>query len=547
VTGGRRRARHLPAQASPGDAAAARLLLAFDGPEPPAWVLQRLARGRAFGVSLFTFHNTRDAAQLRDLTGALEAAVPGGPPLLVAADQEGGQLVGLGHATTAFPGAMALGAADDASLTEAVGLATARELRALGVTVCYAPVCDLALDPRNVSLGTRSFGSRPDAVATHAAAFTRGLAAGGVAATAKHYPGMGAVTVDTHHALGVIDRDRDGLLSRELAPFRAAVAAGARLVMTGHFAVPGVTGSDELPATLSPQLVSGLLRRDLGFEGVAITDAIDMRALAQGSGQLVEAIAALRAGVDLLLGTPDRRALRRLEDGLRQAGVRGLVPASGSRAAHRRVARVRRWLAGFERPEAAVVRSEAHLRLARRAAARSITLVRDEGGLVPLRLERGQRLAVVTPEPRDLTPADSSSAEPLDLAGALRRGHPEVVAVRVPANPGEADVAGARLAVEGSAAVVVGTVATDVQPGQARLVEALLGTGLPVVTVALRTPWDLADYPAAGTHLCAWSIVPAALEALADALLGRAAIEGRLSAPVPGLYPAGHGMTRARG
>jgi beta-N-acetylhexosaminidase len=526
------------------DAVVARLLPAFSGHTAPGWLRRRVAAGSAVGMTLFTFHNTRDAGQIRELVDSLQSQVPGDPPLLVAADQEGGQLVGLGSGSTAFPGSMALGAADDAALTEEVGRATADEMRALGATVCYAPVCDLAEAPGNVSIGTRSFGSEPAAVARHAAALVRGLAAGGVVATPKHFPGKGAVTVDTHFTLGVVDRDREGLLAHELAPFRASFEAGAGMVMSGHFALPGVTGEGELPATLSRRIMSDLLRRELGFSGVSITDALDMKALAQGAGQLVEAISALRAGVDLLLCTPDRAAQRRLEDGLRQAARRGLIPAARTRQSLRRVAALRRWLGRFPRPDMAVVRSEAHLALARRAAAASLTVVRDDPGLLPLRLPAEAALAVVTPTPRDLTPADSSSAEALDLAGEIRRHHARVREVVVAAEPTDDDISAVREALAGCEAAVVGTIATNVQPAQARLVHAVLETGVPTVTVALRTPYDLADYPSAGSHVCAWSIVPAALAALADGLFGQVPMPGRLPVPIPGLYASGHSLTR---
>lgn len=530
---------------APKEAVLARILPAFEGYEAPAWLLRRIAARTAVGMTIFTAANTRDARQIRELCDSLAAAAPGDPPLLIAADQEGGQLVGLGRGTTAFAGAMALGAAGDPQLTEEVALATGREMRALGLTVCYAPVCDLALTPHNDTLGTRAFGSGAEAVALHATAFVNGLAGAGVAAVVKHFPGGGAVMGDPHHGLGQLDADLDTLRRRELVPFRASLEAGAAMVMSGHFALPGVTGDSDLPATLSRRIMGDLLRRELGFDGLSITDALDMRALSQGAGQLVEAISALRAGVDLLLVTPDQRAQRRLEDGLAQAALRGLVPARSSRSAGARVRRLRRWLARFPRPPMEVVRGHEHLELARRAAARSLTLVRDERGLLPLRLSSADRLAVVTPEPRDLTPADTSSAERLDLAGAVRRHHARLLDLRVDAEPDEARIAAVRDAVSGCSAVIVGTVATHVQPAQARLVRAILESGVPCVTVSLRTPYDLADYPAAGTHVCAWSLVPAALEALAGALFGRTPITGRLPVAIPGLYPSGHGIIRS--
>lgn len=518
------------------------LLPAFGGTEPPGWLLRRIAAGHAHGVTVFLRANAADGDGLSALTEKLHSAAPGHLPLLIGADQEGGQLVGLGHDTTRFPGAMALGAADDPALTEATGRAMGRELRALGITVDYAPVCDVAVEPGNVSLGTRAFGSEPSMIARHTAALTRGLQEGGVVATPKHFPGFGAVDVDPHFELASIDRDIAALEACELIPFRAAIEAGAGMVMSGHVALPAVTGDRALPATLSRLVMHELLRNRLGFNGVSITDAMDMKAVAQGVGGVVDSIVALRAGVDLLLLTPDRAAQRRLEDGLRQASVRGLVPASRIRAAQRRLLRLRRWLKHFTWPERTYVLSEGHRDLARRSARAALTLVRDEADLLPLRPAEGQRILVITPQPRELTPADSSADEPLALADAVRRHHDRVSGLRVPAEPTEEDVRAAREAAASADVVIVGTLATNVQPGQARLVAAVLETGTPTVTVAMRTPYDLADYPRSATHLCSYSIVPASVGAVADALFGRSPIGGHLPVDIPGLYPRGHGL-----
>ena len=228
--------------------------------------------------------------------------------------------------------------------------ATARELRALGVNVNYAPVCDLANNPANPALGIRSFGDDPEAVGRLAAATVRGLQGEGVAATAKHFPGAGDTAADPHHELPLVPRTHAELAERELVPFRAALDAGARLVMTGHFALPGQ--DDDLPASLSGAVLRDLLRGQLRFEGVTVTDALDMHALAQGSAQVVDAIAALRAGEDVLLGTADESALERLEEGLAQAQRRGLIDADDDAAATRRLDELRRWLGGL-RPAAA--------------------------------------------------------------------------------------------------------------------------------------------------------------------------------------------------
>ena len=302
--------------------------------------------------------------------------------MLIAADQEGGQLIGLGDGTTAFAGAMALGATGDEALAERVGGAMGRELRALGVNVDYAPVCDVANNPANPALGIRSFGDDPVAVGKLAAATVRGLQGAGVAATAKHFPGAGDTEADPHHELPLVSRTSDELAGRELVPFRAALAAGARMVMTGHFALAGQ--DDDLPTSLSAAVLRDLLRGQLEFDGVTVSDALDMRALAQGSAQIVDAVAALRAGEDVLLGTADEAALERLEEGLEQAQRRGLIDADDDAAATHRLDELRRWLGRYDQPPLDVVGCADHQAVAAELARRSITLVRNDDRLLPL-------------------------------------------------------------------------------------------------------------------------------------------------------------------
>jgi beta-N-acetylhexosaminidase len=518
-----------------------RLLIAFQGAEPAPGALRLIREQGVAGVTLFRHHNIVDPPQIRQLTGALQEARPtGAPPLLIAADQEGGQLVALGDGTTPFAGPMALGATGDEALAERVAAAMARELRAVGVNVDYAPTCDLADDPTNPALGIRSFGDDPEAVAGLAAATVRGLQGAGVAATAKHFPGAGRTAADPHHELPLVTRTRAELAERELVPFQAAIAAGARLVMTGHLAL--LDQADDLPTSLSATVLRDLLRGRLGFAGVTVTDALDMRALAQGSAQVVDAITALRAGEDVLLGTPDERALERLEEGLTQAQRRGLIDADDDAAATRRIGDLRGWLGGFEQPSLDVVGCAEHRALAAELARRSLTLVRNDDRVLPLRPAADARIAVIQSAPADLTPADTSSTVTPTLASALRRRHAGVEEILLPAVPQTSDLSdfGQRLAPFDL--VVVGTYAAHLQPAQAALVAAVVATGTPVVTVALRTPWDLLAYPSARTHVASYGILPPSMDALAAALLGEVPFEGRLPVEIAGLHPRGHGV-----
>jgi beta-N-acetylhexosaminidase len=534
-----------------------RLMLAFRGVTVPAWLQARIAAAPVAGFTLFRPLNVRSPRQVRDLTGALQAAqraaaAAAAPatsqagealPILIAVDQEGGQLLALGDGWTPFGGPMAIGAAGDAGLAERVGRAIGRELRAVGVNVDYAPCLDVASNPANPSLGIRSFGDDPAAVAGLGAAWLRGLQSAGVAGTMKHFPGKGEGSIDTHLELAVVERDRAGLDAIELAPFRAAVEAGVRLTMSGHFAVPAITGSRALPSTLAPAVMTGLLRDELGFEGVSITDALDMGALPQDATQAVDVIAALAAGVDLLLATFRRASHRRIEASIVRAAQLGLLdPGSVARSAAR-IEDLRRWIASFEEVPLEVVGCAEHAALARELAERSITLVRNDAGLLPLRLPAGARIVAVEPRPFDLTPADTSSYLAPGLAAALQAHHDRVEEILVDPDPTSGEIAAVRAAIRERDLVVVATDAGSFRPGQLELVRAVLATGVPVVSVALRTPFDLAGYPAAATHACTFGRHEPSMAALAAGLFGRLPFAGRLPAAVPGLHPTGHGLS----
>ena len=539
-------------------------MLAFDGTELSAGAERRLRTAPAAGITLFRYRNVERPDQVRALVDAAQAAARAGGfgtavgtqrPLLIAADQEGGQLLGLGDGPTPFPGAMALGATGDAALAEAVGRATGTELLAMGVNLVYAPVCDLATNTANIGLGIRSFGDDPVEVAALVAATVRGLRAAGGAVTAKHLPGLGEATQDSHHGLPVLRHDRARLDRVELVPFRAAIEAGVDLVMSAHVALPSVTGDPALPATMSRAVMHDLLRDDLGFRGLTITDALDMRALPQGDAQGEAVVAAVRAGVDLLLCAPDSAQLDRIERAVQQAARRGAFDDAELREAASRLDGLRHRLRDAPSPDPAVVGSAAHRALAREVAARSVTLVRDDRAILPLRLPAGARILAVMPRPRDLTPADTSATVVPGLASALRTWWPDVEEIVTSHPPTDEEIAGAAARSAGAGAIVVGTIAATADPAQVRLVEALLaavrgaradgggpGSQPPVVTLALRTPWDIAAYPDADVHVATYGILPPTLEATAAALFGRAPFLGRLPARVAGIAPRGHGL-----
>jgi len=515
---------------------AQKIMISFDGTEPPAEVLALLRSRPPAGVTLFRHINVRSPAQVRALTAALQEAAraEGLSPLLIATDQEGGQLMAIGEGTTPFPGNLALGAAGSPELACQVGRALGLELAAMGVNVDFAPVCDVNLNPLNPVVGTRSFGEDPAWVAELAAEMVRGLQEAGVAAAAKHFPGHGDTDTDSHFGTPVVPFDETRLRQVELRPFRAAVEAGVHLVMTAHLALPALNSGSYLPATLSPALLRGLLRGELGFEGLIASDALDMQAIHQGNGLVIDAIAAVKAGIDLLLlsHAHNLQDLENVSTGLAQAAERGLLSAEEIRASARRVLALKRWLAPKEQPGLEVVGCAEHQALALEVARRALTLVRDEAGLLPLRLSPGARLGVIVPRPQDLTPADTSSYVQLSLAAALRRYHPQVEEFVIQVDPPDAQVREAYNFAAGCDLVIAGTINAREHPGQAALVNMLLQEGPPTIPVALRMPYDLEAYPAAPIYLCTYSIQPPAIEALAEALFGRLQPGGRLPVTV---------------
>ncbi len=508
-----------------------RLLVSFDGYELSAADAEAIAR-RAAGVTLYRHLNVHSAPQVRALTDTLQAAAArlGLPPLLIGADHETGQLHAMGDDATPFAGAMALGATGDGALAERVGAAIGTELRAMGLNLVYAPDCDLATNPRNPVVGIRSFGDRPAAVGRLAAATVRGIQSAGVAATVKHLPGHGEPGGDSHLGLPLIEQSRDELLARELVPFRAAVAAGARVAMAGHLAVPALTGRRDLPATLAPEIVTELLRAELGFTGIAVSDALDMGGV-RGDDGGPDVAGALLAGIDLLLCGPDPAAQERVEAGLGRA-VEGIDPDRRAEASGR-LDELGRWIARFDLPPISVVGSDAHRALAAELARRSITAIRDRGGLLGRSLGSDTRVLVVEPRPGLLTPADTTSLLPAGgLAAAIRERHPAAESVVIEDRVSVQAIADACERAAASDLVILGTVDAQARPSVRTLARALVATGVPVVAVALRAPWDADAYPEIGTVLASYGIQAPTLTALAAVLVGAASTTGRLPVAV---------------
>ncbi|MET8860292.1 glycoside hydrolase family 3 protein [Streptomyces sp. NPDC004579] len=314
----------------------------FTGTTAPDWLLRRLGEGLA-SVGLFG-RNIASPEQLAALTAQLRAERD---DVLVAIDEEGGDVTRLEVRTgSSFPGNHALGAVDDVALTEEVARELGRRLAACGVNLNWAPSADVNSNPANPVIGVRSFGADTGLVARHTAAYVTGLQAAGVAACTKHFPGHGDTAVDSHHALPRIDADLSVLHSRELVPFRAAIAAGSRAVMSAHILVPAL--DPDRPATLSRRILTGLLREELGYDGLIVTDGMEMQAIAATYGIERGSVLAIAAGADAICvggGLADDDTVRRLRDALVSAVRAGELPEERLADAANRVRALAEWTA----------------------------------------------------------------------------------------------------------------------------------------------------------------------------------------------------------
>ncbi|MFD6316322.1 glycoside hydrolase family 3 protein [Streptomyces nigra] len=335
----------------------------FTGTTAPDWLLRRLGEGLA-SVGLFG-RNIASPEQLAALTAQLRAERD---DVLVAIDEEGGDVTRLEVRTgSSFPGNHALGAVDDVDLTRQVAAELGRRLAACGVNLNWAPSADVNSNPANPVIGVRSFGADTALAARHTAAYVTGLQSAGVAACTKHFPGHGDTAVDSHHALPRIDADASVLAERELAPFRAAIAAGTRAVMSAHILVPAL--DPDRPATLSRAVLTELLRGELGYTGLIVTDGMEMQAIAATYGIERGSVLAIAAGADAICvggGLADDETVRRLRDALVTAVREGDLPEARLAEAAERVRELAHWTTATT-ADAAEARPDIGLVAARRA------------------------------------------------------------------------------------------------------------------------------------------------------------------------------------
>lgn len=505
------------------------LMLSFVGPEPSAEVLDALALARPCGVILFA-NNISTPQALAHLTATLQgrAAELGLPPLLIAIDQEGGSVSRLPAPFVTVPSQMAQAATGDAAAAQSCAAITGRQLRAFGINTNFAPVLDVNCNPANPVINTRSFGEDPAAVARYGLAALEGLRAAGVIATAKHFPGHGDTTVDSHLGVPTLRHARERLTAVELAPFVAAIQAGVPALMTAHIVFEAL---DHRPATLSARILRDLLRDELGFQGVIFTDALQMRAIADRYGPQEAATLAKAAGADVLLPLGDLDEQLAVAQALQAAVLDGRVPRQVFEATAERLARVRSAYRLTHAAPPATLPTDADAHAALAVARRSVTLT--QGGAT-LPLAPTTRLALID----CVLPRFSLAEEALERADRLRASleaaFPATQSLALTPNFTSREVAAALALAEAADVVLLVTRNAVLIEEQARLLQAVAPRARQLIHAAVRTPYDAMVSPPGATTLLTYGDPEVSLAALIEVLTGRTVPQGRLPVSLAG-------------
>ncbi|MFD5639723.1 glycoside hydrolase family 3 protein [Streptomyces sp. NPDC127077] len=512
-----------------------------------------IAKYRVGGIIYFAWaHNTRDPHQIADLSNGIQRAsleLPRGLPLLISTDQEHGIVARVGRPATLFPGAMALGAGGSRSDARTVGRVSGAELRAIGINQDYSPDADVNVNPANPVIGVRSFGADPDAVAGLVAAEVKGYQSSGVAATAKHFPGHGDTAVDSHFGFPVITHSRELWSELDAVPFRAAIRAGIDSIMTAHIMVPALDPAGD-PATLSHPILTGILRGELGYDGVVVTDSLGMEGVRTKYGDDRVPVLALKAGVDQLLNPPD---LGVAWNAVLNAVRGGELTEARLDESILRILRLKAKHGVLSDPyvrDAAVDRVVGvpeHLRAADRIAERTTTLLVNEKGLLPLSRRRTPRVLVVGADPA--SPSLSDGPPTTVMAAALTGLGFTATALSTGTAPSAATIDKAVTAAADADAVVALTYNLTATGSQKTLVDRLVATCVPVTAVAIRNPYDIARIPGVGACLASYSWTDVEVRAAARVIAGRVDPRGSLPVPVQRaddpaqvLYPIGYGL-----
>ena len=497
--------------------------------------LEAMIRERGIGGVILYSENFTDAASLAKLVADLDriAREAKSLPLFFEIDQEGGPVIRISKGATILPGQMALAAtADPERSVRTAAAITAAELRALGVNWNFAPVADVNDEPTNPIISNRSFSSDPARVSALVSAAVLAYAAAGFFCCAKHFPGHGSTTTDSHTGLPKIEVDRAKLDRIELPPFRAAIAAGVPAIMSAHIVVPVLDATPELPVTLSRAVMTDLVRNTLGFQGLVVTDDLEMGAL-KSVGEATAGLRAFEAGADYLLFRFDEAAQLEGHRLIANAVRSGAVSNARLDQSVRRVVEAKRRFGILDgRRDQSAPDLAANARTSLELARGATTLLRNRG-VLPLR----GRILAVSPTNADISFFEGQPT----LGSVIAAKRTDAVSQSLPLRPGGDDIDRVVNLARSADVVVVGTTNLFAYPEQVELVKAI-ARSKPVAIVALRGPYDILSVPEVPAYLCAYDSREPSLTAAAEVLLGDRKPSGSLPAVIPGVYTIGAGM-----
>ncbi|HMG32544.1 MAG TPA: glycoside hydrolase family 3 N-terminal domain-containing protein [Blastocatellia bacterium] len=472
-------------------------------------------------------------------------------PLWITADFEGG--VGARYlGATRLPRAMAIGATGDPESAATAGRIAGEEARALGFQVNFYPVVDVNNNPRNPIINIRSFGSDPALVSRMAQAYIRGLQSANVMATAKHFPGHGDTSTDSHMELPVVDVDRSRLESVELPPFKAAVQAGVGGVMSAHIALPQIE-PDRVPATLSARMLTGVLREELNFRGVIFTDALNMRGVAAHYSDGDAAVRALKAGADVLLYPAN---VEKAFLGVKRAVQSGEVSESRIDDSVRRILAAKAKL-GLDKNRFSdldkldrVLGSSEHQRAAQQIMDSAITLVRDNRDVLPLKLSPNYRVLALTITDNSEGWRENSPGKTF-LAGLIKR-HPRTASVYVTDRTPAAELEVINKLAAFSDVVIVNAFikvaaykgSIDLSEAELNLLKQLSALNKPFAFILYGSPYLISFVPELPSYILVYEYYPGAEDAALRCVLGETPFRGRLPIELPGFYSLGHGLLK---
>ncbi|MBO0778864.1 MAG: glycoside hydrolase family 3 C-terminal domain-containing protein [Ktedonobacteraceae bacterium] len=515
----------------------------FHGLAPTPEIIDLIQKHFVGNVILFT-RNIHSPQQVSELTQTLQRIARDAGhrhPLLISVDQENGMVRRLEEGVPAFPGNMALSAIDDEQLVYEVARATGHNLYVLGINTNLAPVLDINSNPNNPAIGVRSFGEDPQQVARFAAAAVKGYRASGIVAALKHFPGHGDTPADPHLSLPVIPRSLEQLEELELVPFRAGIAAGTESVMVSHMYMPGLM-QQSIPTTVSREVVTDLLRKRLGFEGMVTTDCMEMKAVSDTIGTERAAVMALQAGVDMVLISHSYSRQIGSIEAIKAAIADGGLSPEVVRLAAEHVLRLKARRLSWDALTHPLGQEEmqAHRELGERAYALSTTLVRNDEGLLPLHVRPDQRVLLVFPRPQAYTLAVDKFM-PYDVfEESVRRRVSQVTALTIHETASQEEYAQLDQAVREADLVITVTLNASIDPRQAEIFQRVLSAGRQTIGVAVYNPYDLLAFPQLQSYLVTYECTTPALEAAIRVLFGEVVAQGRLPVSLPGLYERGH-------